>query len=191
MSMQLLRSALIAFIACVLMTATVSAETPTVKDAEAAYDRALYAKALRIARPLAERGDPRAQHLLSLMYDLGRGVEEDSCESTRWADKAARQGNPGGQYAMAWAHFSGLGIPRNDAMAYRWALAAQRSGDKRASADLELFGSGLTKTQRERIKATMKDWRLEDQLPVKVTRPPTDWLGRLLWRLRGRRFCNG
>jgi TPR repeat protein len=174
-----------------LTAANAAAEMPTVKDAEAAYDRGLYAEALRIARPLAERGDPRAQHLLSLMYSLGRGVEEDSCKSTRWADKAARQGNPGGQYAMAWAHFSGLGIPRNDAMAYRWALAAQRSGDKRASTDLELFGSGLTKAQREQIKATMTDWRPKDQLPVKVSRAPTDWLGRLLWRLRGRRFCKG
>jgi TPR repeat protein len=189
MSIQLSRPALIAFIACVLIAANAQAEKLRVKDAEAAYDRGLYAEALHIARPLAEQGNSRAQYLLSLMYKLGRGVTPDRCESTIWADKAARQGHPGGQYSMAWAHFSGHGIPRNDEMAYRWALSAQRAGDKLVAEDLEMFGSGLSEAARRQIKATMKDWRAQEQKPVKVVRPPTGWLRRALWRLRGGWLC--
>lgn len=190
MSLLLLRQSLLALVVCILTTANAAAEIPAVKDAEAAYDRGLYAEALRIARPLAERGDPRAQYLLSLIHAGVHDMPIDRCLSTFWADKAARQGHEPAMNRMAWAYFSGLGVPRNNAMAYRWALAGRRAGSQTAAKNVEMFGSGLNDQQRQAIGASMPTWRPEAQKPVKIVRPPSDWLGRLLWRLRGQRFCD-
>ncbi|MEJ2119420.1 MAG: tetratricopeptide repeat protein [Alphaproteobacteria bacterium] len=190
MPIQLLRQALIVFVACALATEALSAEALRFEDADAAYDRGLYEKALRIARPLAERGDPRAQYLLSLIHAGVHGMPIDRCMSTFWADKAARQGYAPAMNRMAWAYFSGLGVPRSNVLAYRWALAGRRAGSQTAAKNVEMFGSGLNDQQRQAIGASMPTWRPEAQKLVRIVRPPSDWLGRFLWRLRGQRFCD-
>ena len=81
----------------------------TYEEAEAAYKKGDYKTARRIALSLAERGDPRAQDILSTIYLLGRGVHRDVCESTKWADKAARQNFGRAQYSMAMAYYNGYG----------------------------------------------------------------------------------
>src|SRR3972149_2885164 len=45
------------------------------EDATAAYERGDYATAFRLMKPLAEKGDAKAQHNLGVMYDYGRGGE--------------------------------------------------------------------------------------------------------------------
>jgi len=188
--MQLLRLGLVSIVVSMLAAAALAAEALRFEDADAAYDRGLYPEALRIARPLAERGDPRAQYLLSLIHAGVHGMPIDRCLSTFWADKAARQGYAPAMNRMAWAYFSGLGVPRSNALAYRWALAGRRAGSQTAAKSVEMFGSGLNDQQRQAISASMPTWRPEAQKPVKIVRPPSDWLGRRLWRMRGRRFCN-
>ncbi len=161
----------------------------TFKEAEAAYKKGDYKTAKKIVFPLAERGDRRAQDLLSDLYWSGRGVDRDRCESTRWADKAARQNLGRAQYSMAWAYISGHGVYRNSELSYRWALAAIRSGDKRASKNLELFGSELQESQRLRIRKSMATWRAEDQPPVQIIRLSDTLFGRLTGYIRGVRPC--
>jgi hypothetical protein len=58
------------------------------EDATAAYDRADYATALRLYRPLADRGNARAQILIGLMYDEGKGVRQDYAKAASWYRKA-------------------------------------------------------------------------------------------------------
>lgn len=177
-------------LSCVLATTAAVAEELRFEDAKAAYDRGQYAKALRVVRPLAERGDARAQHLLSVMHLFGYGTNVDKCASTTWADRSARQGYVPAFHRLAWAYFSGHGIPRDEAMAYRWALAADRKGYRYAREDLGMFGSGLSERQRMRIKASMKSWRAPDQPAIKFPRPPGGLFGRIMWWLRGRPFCD-
>ena len=43
----------------------------------AAYKRGDYATALREWRPLAKQGNAKAQFVLGVMYDKGRGVPQD------------------------------------------------------------------------------------------------------------------
>jgi hypothetical protein len=58
-------------------------------DAQAAYNRGDYATALQLIRPLADQGDARAQSILGLMYESGRGVPQDYAEAVKWYRKAA------------------------------------------------------------------------------------------------------
>ena len=47
------------------------------EDGMAAYQRGDYATALKFLRPLAEQGNPKAQHSLGYIYAGVEGVPED------------------------------------------------------------------------------------------------------------------
>src|SRR5258707_77713 len=44
-------------------------------------------------RQKSERGDPQAQFMLGLAYDMGAGVRPDPAEAFRWVSSAARSGH--------------------------------------------------------------------------------------------------
>ena len=53
-----------------------------------------YDEAIRIWRPLADRGDPDAQYNIAQAYFLGRGVPQNMVLAEQWYERAARQGHP-------------------------------------------------------------------------------------------------
>jgi hypothetical protein len=55
----------------------------------AAYQNGDYARALRLARPLAETGDAQAQYNLGLSYARGEGTETDDVSAHMWFNLAA------------------------------------------------------------------------------------------------------
>ncbi len=63
-----------------------------------------YATALKIWTPLAEQGNPRAQRMLGVMYDMGRGVTQDYAQAVKWYRKAAEQGNASAQNYLGRAY---------------------------------------------------------------------------------------
>jgi TPR repeat protein len=78
------------------------------EDAVAAYERADYATAARLWRPLAERGDPAAQLRLGSMLHDGLGVPQDFAEALDWFRRAADQGKgAGSDCACRWPSFRG------------------------------------------------------------------------------------
>ncbi len=58
-----------------------------------AYKRKDYATAFRELKPLAERGDVRAQDFVEVMYTNGEGVGRDYEEARKWFRMAAAQGD--------------------------------------------------------------------------------------------------
>ena len=73
---------------------------PALADLEAskrAYEQRDYRTALKELKLLAEQGNPEAQALLGLMYNLGRGVPLDVDQAMKWSKAAADQGNAEGQ----------------------------------------------------------------------------------------------
>jgi len=62
------------------------------EDANAAIKRRDYATAVRLIRPLAERGDANAQYNLGVLYDNGLGVPQDRVRAYMWLNLAAMQG---------------------------------------------------------------------------------------------------
>src|SRR5262245_15305862 len=108
-----------------------------------AYRKGKYATALRRLRPLAERGDARAQSTLGLMYAGGQSVVRDDVEAARWFRLAADQGNAEAQFNLGSMYAKGRGVPQDQAEAAKWYRLAADWGHAQAQYDLGfLYASG-------------------------------------------------
>jgi TPR repeat protein len=106
--------------------------------AEAAYQKGNYETAIRIARPLAESGNARAQSLLGRMYSRGRGMPHDEIEAVNWLRRAADQGDPTAEFTLGNLYAEGKGVPQDYVEAARlYRLAAER-GDPQSQYNLGL-----------------------------------------------------
>jgi TPR repeat protein len=97
-------------------------------DAVAAYERGDYATAFRLMKPFAEKGDAKSQHNLGVMYDYGRGVQQNYTEAMKWYRKAAEQGLPDAQHNLGVMYEKGQGVPQNFTEAAKWYRRAAEQG---------------------------------------------------------------
>jgi TPR repeat protein len=88
--------------------------------AYAAYEQGYYACALRLAQPLAEQGDARAQSLVGLIYYIGRGALRDDAKAVDWLRLAADQGDAAAQFRLGLMYSEGQGVPQDHAEAAKW-----------------------------------------------------------------------
>ncbi len=86
----------------------------------AASETGHYAKALRVLRPLAERGNGRAEGELAALYAGGLGVPKNTREASKWYRKAAERGDARAQDHMGAVYNAGEGVPQDYAEADRW-----------------------------------------------------------------------
>ena len=63
------------------------------EDGMAAYNRGDYVPAIRLFRPLAEQGNPKAQSVIGAMYRKGQGVAKNSVRTFMWFSLAAKRGD--------------------------------------------------------------------------------------------------
>jgi TPR repeat protein len=63
------------------------------EDGMAAYNRGDYVPAMRLFRPLAEAGNPKAQSVIGAMYRKGEGVAKSSVRALMWFGLAAKRGD--------------------------------------------------------------------------------------------------
>ncbi len=63
------------------------------EDGMAAYNRGDYMPAIRLFRPLAERGNVRAQDRLGVMFRKGEGVSKNPARAHMWFSFAAARGD--------------------------------------------------------------------------------------------------
>jgi uncharacterized protein len=122
--------------------------TPTqgVDAAYAAYQNGDYATALRLSRPLAEKGDARAQSLLGLIYYNGRGVRQDEREAVKWFKRAAEQGDAASQLQLGIMYSEGRGVPQDYSEAAKWYQLAADKNTPEAEYNLGIlyaYGQGV------------------------------------------------
>jgi TPR repeat protein len=118
------------------------------EDAVAARNREDFATALRLLRPLAEQGEPRAQRYLGGMIRNGQGVPEDSTEAAKWFRKAAEQGDAFAQFYIGASYYNGNGVPRDQVQSLKWLRLAAAQGESAAQVRLGLAyhdGDGVPK----------------------------------------------
>lgn len=94
----------------------------------AAYNERNDAVALREIAPLARAGNAEAEHVLGLMYYMGRGVRRDRAEAFRWHYKAALQGVPAAAYMVGAMYYTGNAVPKDPARALSWFRKASGQG---------------------------------------------------------------
>jgi TPR repeat protein len=117
------------------------------EDGIAAYDRGDYATAFRLMKPLAEKGDARAQHNLAVMYDYGRGTPQDYTKALKWYRRAAGQGSPEAQHNLGLMYYYGQGVPQNYTEAARWYRRAANQGMSDSQVNLGIMyynGQGVS-----------------------------------------------
>lgn len=79
-------------------------------------------------REAADAGDPDAQFVVGLTYDLGIGVQKDLAAAREWYRKAAEGGScPGEMQIAEWTLF-GTGGPIDATEAFKWALKLAERG---------------------------------------------------------------
>lgn len=103
-----------------------------------AYERHDFATALRVWRPLAEAGDPEAQHRLGEMYLLGRGVDTSDREAVQWFGRSAESGYALAQYELGMMYLDGRQVPQDDVQAVMWLTLAAAQGHQLAVAFLTM-----------------------------------------------------
>ena len=80
-------------------------------DGKVAYELSNFESALGEFRLAAKHGEPRAQYMLGVMYEHGRGVGKGNDAAMKWYRMAAEQGHAKSQYRLGLMHEKGMGRP--------------------------------------------------------------------------------
>jgi uncharacterized protein len=104
-----------------------------------AYNAKNYSRALKEVTPLAKAGHADAQHLLGLMYYMGRGVARDYKLALMWHRKAAEQGQADAQYVVGAMYYTGNAVSADPKAAVPWFRRAAEKGHAEAQHALGLM----------------------------------------------------
>lgn len=118
----------------------------------AAYNAGDYRSAYNFTVPLASKGDPAAENLLGMMYELGKGVPQNLAKSVAYYRQGAEQGNEYAQYNLAVSYDAGTGVPQSYREAVRWFERAAKQGVSSAQYDLGVMteqGRGTAKSYQK------------------------------------------
>jgi len=120
-----------------------------------AYDRGDFETALKEWRPLAERGDARAQFNLGIMHFNAQSVPHDPIKTVEWYRAAAEQGYGPAQVSLAFMYETGQGVLQNFIEAYKWlTLAAQNGvagGEKRQTLAAKMTAGQITEAEQAAV----------------------------------------
>jgi TPR repeat protein len=125
------------------------------EDGVAAYRRGDYATALRLLRPLANRGNAIAEYTLGVMYEVGEGVPQDYGEALKWYRLAADQGYAHAQYYFGRMYDNGRGVAQDYGEALKWYRLAANQGYANAQFSLGSMyadGHGVAQDYAEAMK---------------------------------------
>lgn len=104
-----------------------------------AYNNKNYALAYKEILPLAKAGNTDAEHLLGLMYYMGRGVPQDYKEALFWHRKAAVKGKADAQYVVGAMYYTGNAVIQDHKEAVVWFRKAAEQGHAEAQQVLGLM----------------------------------------------------
>lgn len=123
-------------VATALAATAASLSAQSAKTGIDAWQRADYAGAVAVWRPLAEKGDADAQFNLGQAYRLGRGVAINLAAAKTWFERAARQGHVDAQTTLGLLLFQN----GDQAGGLKWLKQAAEKGEPRAQL---VYGTAL------------------------------------------------
>lgn len=132
------------------------ADNRALTQAWTAYNIGKYGETLRIIKPLASAGNPRAQVMLGRCYENGLGVEQDMAVAAQWFQLAAEQNDPEAQLLLAYCYEVGAGVPKDPQQVMNLMTRAAEAGNPEAQFNLALNYSqglyGAPKNERESFR---------------------------------------
>ena len=103
----------------------------------------------------ATNGSAESQFELGLIYEYGRGVDQNDSKAAHWYEKSANQGFPQAQYRLGVLCDNGWGKPIDKEKAFNLYLSAAEKGVELAQHDLAIayfHGSGTSKNLMQAYK---------------------------------------
>lgn len=120
------------------------------------YNIGKYGETIRLIKPLASQGNPRAQVMLGRCYENGLGVEQDMAVAAQWFQLAAEQKDPEAQLLLAYCYEVGAGVPKDPQQVMNLMTRAAEAGNAEAQFNLALNYSqglyGAPKNERESFR---------------------------------------
>lgn len=123
------------------------------ESAAEVYRQRDYTSAFRLFLPLAEKGDPRAQTVIAMMYKYGEATKQDVVESFKWYGKAAEQGYAPAQFQVGEMYNEGIGVAIDPGKALVWLSKAADSGFTKANDKLAELKTSLAVSEKNEPKA--------------------------------------
>lgn len=99
------------------------------EDARTAFGKKDYATAIRLLSDAAAKGNPHAQTLLGVMYELGLGTPVDLRQAAQWLGLAADNGDAEGQGVLGEMYEQGNGVARDYGQALKYYTLAAKQDD--------------------------------------------------------------
>jgi TPR repeat protein len=94
------KSALVGPVAAICLLGSAGAQAGPWEDGMVAYNRGDYVPAIRLFRPLAEAGNPKAQTQIGTMYRKGEGMTPSPARAFMWFSVAAKRGDAKAKAAL-------------------------------------------------------------------------------------------
>jgi hypothetical protein len=129
------------------------------EDGSNAWDHGDYASAMRLLRPLADRGDPRAQSRVGVMYQHGWGVQLDYADAVSWLRQAADQGDADAQNNLAFMYLYGRGVSKDYVSAHMWFSLAASRGVRSASFSRDLLAAKMNPVEVAKAQRLAHEWK--------------------------------
>ena len=126
--------------------AKLAVQSPAMVVGISEYNRGNYLEAYPKLLEAAEQEHPLAQVALGVMFDEGRGVEQNDRQAAYWFLRAAYNGNANAQNNIGLAYRTGRGVGRDTEKALEWFQRAHDGGDPKAAgniAGMYLTGDGV------------------------------------------------
>lgn len=111
--------------------------------------------AFKLLKPLAEKGDIRAQGELGVLLVSGKGSNQDIKQGIHWTIEAANKGLASAQYNLGTMYLDGQIVTQNYNEAMKWLLAAAGQGVPAAQAGVAAMfyeGNGVPQNYTEAAK---------------------------------------
>lgn len=136
-----------------------------------------YAEAYCLWRPLADKGDVRAQNHIGWLYANGHGLKVDVPKAISWWEKAAASGHAESQFALGMTYLTGDGdtIKKNVSEAIHWLVKAANNGNL----DAQELVLQLLETRKDKVLALYpnirdQEWTKKASKPKETGKTGTD-----------------
>jgi uncharacterized protein len=131
--------------------------------AEIYYNKGNYKEALKLFRKSAWRGDTLSQINLGLMYEGGKGIDQNYIQAAMWYRKAAEKGEPTAQYNLGLMYVKGLGVNQDYVQAYKWWDISVVLGDEAAEKLRDAVAEKMTTQQIIAAQKLAREWMTAHQ----------------------------
>lgn len=135
-------------IIALLLLVALSAFSQTIDDARKAQAEKRFEEAIRIAKPLAESGNPDAQFMVGMSYVNGLGVQRNPQEGSSWLHKAAGANHMNAQAVLGTMYFRGDGVEKDYFVSLQMRKKAAEKGQLNAAYEVAQMATNGQGTER-------------------------------------------